>query len=49
VQKQLGELAKQERMIRANPAMTTEEKDRRLEQIDKIKIQIARQFLALPR
>jgi len=49
VQKQLGELAKQERMIRANPTMTTEEKDRRLEQIDKVKMQIARQFLALPR
>jgi hypothetical protein len=49
VQKQLGELAKQERVIKANPTMTTEEKDRRLEQLDKIKVQIARQFLALPR
>lgn len=49
VQKQLGELAKQERVIKAHPTMTTEEKDKRLEQIDKIKIQIARQYLALPR
>ena len=47
VQKQLGELAKQERMIKANPSMTTEQKDERLEQIDKIKMQIARQFLAI--
>lgn len=49
VQKQLGELAKQERIIKAHPTMSTEEKDRRLEQIDKIKVQLARQFLALPR
>lgn len=49
VQKQLGELAKQERIIKAHPTMPTEEKDKRLEQIDKIKIQLARQFLALPR
>jgi hypothetical protein len=49
VQKQLGELAKQERAIKASPTMPTEEKDRRLEQLDKMKVQIARQFLALPR
>ena len=49
VQKQLGELAKQERIIKASPTLSTEEKDRRLEQIDKIKVQLARQFLALPR
>lgn len=49
VQKQLGELAKQERFIKAHPTMTTEEKDQRLAQIDKIKIQIARQYLGLPR
>ena len=49
VQKQLGELAKQERIIKAHPTMPTEEKDRRLEQLDKIKVQLARQFLALPR
>jgi hypothetical protein len=49
VQKQLGELAKQERAIRASPTLSTEEKDKRLEQIDKVKTQLARQFLALPR
>jgi hypothetical protein len=49
VQKQLGELAKQERIIKAHPTMSTEEKDKRLEQIDKVKVQLARQFLALPR
>ncbi len=49
VQKQLGELAKQERAVRASQTLSTEEKDKRLEQLDKIKIQIARQFLALPR
>jgi hypothetical protein len=47
VQKQLGDLAKQERFVRAHPTMTTEEKDKRLEQLDRIKIQLARQFLAL--
>ena len=49
VQKQLGELAKQERIIKAHPTMPTEEKDRRLEQLDKIKVQLARQFLAVAR
>jgi hypothetical protein len=49
VQKQLGELAKQERIIKAHPTMPTEEKDRRLEQLDKLKVQLARQFLAVAR
>jgi hypothetical protein len=49
VQKELGELAKQERAIKASTKLSTEEKDRRLAQIDKIKVERARQFLALPR
>lgn len=47
VQKQLGEMAKMERQIRAAPGMTTEQKDARLAQIDKAKMAIARQFLAV--
>lgn len=46
VQKRLGELAKVERQIKAHPTMTTAEKDAKLEQIDKAKIALARQFLA---
>lgn len=46
IQKRLGDLAKMERQIRANPTLTTEQKDLRLEQIDKAKTAIARQFLA---
>jgi hypothetical protein len=46
-QKQLGELAKQERIIRNHPTMTTEQKDERLERLDKIKVQIARNLLAV--
>lgn len=46
VQKRLGELAKVERQVRAHPTMTTAEKDAKLEQIDKAKIALARQFLA---
>lgn len=47
VQKRLGELAKVERQIKAHPTMTTAEKDAKLEQIDKAKIALARQFLAV--
>ena len=47
IQKRMGELAKQERMVRNHPTMTTEEKDERLERIDKIKTQMARNFLAV--
>jgi hypothetical protein len=46
-QKQLGELAKQERIIRNHPTMTTEQKDERLERLDKIKTQIARNLLTV--
>ena len=46
IQKALGELAKQERIVRQSPSMTTEQKDAMLERIDKVKTQIARQFLA---
>jgi hypothetical protein len=46
VQKQLGELAKLERQIKAAPNLTTEQKDARLAQLDKIKTTLARQFLA---
>jgi hypothetical protein len=47
VQKRLGELAKQERIIKADPKLTTEQKDERLERLDQIKIRYARQFLAI--
>ena len=47
VQKQLGELAKQERMIRASPKLTTEQKDVMLERLDKIKTVIARGSIAV--
>jgi hypothetical protein len=47
VQKRLGELAKVERQIKANPNMTIEQKDAKLEQLDKTKVAIARQFLAV--
>ena len=46
VQKRLGELAKMERQIKANPNMTTEQKDAQLAQLDKAKMAFARQFLA---
>jgi hypothetical protein len=46
VQKQLGELAKLERQIKAAPNLTTEQKDAQLERLDKAKTAIARQFLA---
>lgn len=47
VQKRLGELAKVERQIKAHPTMTTEQKDAKLAQIDKAKVTMARQFLAV--
>jgi hypothetical protein len=46
VQKQLGELAKLERQIKSSPSLTTEQKDARLAQLDKIKTAPATQFLA---
>jgi hypothetical protein len=46
VQKQLGELAKLERQIKSSPSLTTEQKDARLAQLDKIKTATATQFLA---
>jgi hypothetical protein len=46
VQKQLGELAKLERQIKSSPSLTTEQKDARLAQLDKLKTATARQFLA---
>jgi hypothetical protein len=45
VQKALGEMAKQERMIRASPNMTTEQKDAQLEKLDKLKTNYARKFI----
>ena len=47
VQKRLGEMAKMERQIKADPRMTTEQKDAKLEQLDKAKMALARQFLAI--
>jgi hypothetical protein len=47
VQKYLGEIAKQERMVRASPDLTTEQKDARLEKLDKMKTEYARKFIAL--
>ena len=45
VQKQLGEFATQERRVVAHPTMSQEEKDKRLEQLDKAKMTYARRFL----
>jgi hypothetical protein len=47
VQKQLGELAKQERMIKASPNLTTERKDELLKRLDQIKQKIARGSMAV--
>ena len=47
VQKQLGELAKQERMIKASPTMTTERKDEVLKRLDEMKQKIARGSMAV--
>ena len=46
VQKQLGEFAAQERRVIAHPTMSQEEKDKRLEQLDKAKLSYARRFIA---
>jgi hypothetical protein len=46
VQKRLGELAKLERQIKSSPNLTTEQKDVRLAQLDKLKTATATQFLA---
>jgi hypothetical protein len=46
VQKQLGEFAAQERRVIAHPTMSQEEKDNRLEQLDKAKLSYARKFIA---
>jgi hypothetical protein len=46
VQKQLGEFAAQERRVIAHPTMSQEEKDKRLEQLDKAKLTYARRFIA---
>lgn len=46
VQQRLGAIAKMERQVRADPNMTTEQKDAKLEQLDKMKLDIARKFLA---
>jgi hypothetical protein len=42
----LGEFAAQERRVIAHPTMSQEEKDKRLEQLDKVKMTYARRFLA---
>lgn len=47
VQKQLGELAKQERMIKASPNLTTERKDEILKRLDLMKQKIARGSMAV--
>ena len=47
VQKRLGDLAAIERQIRSNPNMSAEQKDTALEQLDKAKMAVARQFLAV--
>lgn len=47
VQKQLGELAKQERIIRSAPKLSTERKDELLERLDQIKTKIARGSMAV--
>jgi len=46
VQKQLGEIAKYERMVKASPTLTTEQKDAELEKLDKLKMRLATKFLA---
>ena len=47
VQKRLGELAKMERQIKSSPTLSTEQKDLRLAQLDKMKTAMARQFLEI--
>jgi len=43
----LGELAKQERIVKADPRLTTEQKDERLARLDQQKINYARRFILL--
>jgi len=45
VYKFLGELAAQERRVRADPRLTTEQKDERLEKLDQQKVNYARKFI----
>jgi hypothetical protein len=45
----LGALAATERKIKANPAMTTAQKDERLKRLYEAKMRVANQFLALGR
>lgn len=47
VQKRLGDLAKLERQIKSSPNLTTEQKDEQLERLDKAKLAMAKQFLAV--
>ena len=47
MQKRLGDLAALERKVKAHPTMTTEQKDAQLERLDKLKVALARQFLAV--
>jgi hypothetical protein len=47
VQKALGEMAAQERLIKASATMTTEQKDAALSRLDKMKVAYARQFINL--
>ena len=47
VQQKLGAIAKMERQVRADPKMTTEQKDAKLKQLDKMKMDIATRFLAI--
>ena len=49
VQQRLGALAATERKIKANPAMTTAQKDERLKRLYEAKMRVANQFLALGR
>ena len=47
VQKTLGQMAAQERAIKSSTAMSTEQKDKALERLDKMKVAYARQFITL--
>lgn len=47
MQKRLGDLAAMERQIKANPTMTTEQKDTQLARLDKLKVALANQFLTI--
>lgn len=46
LRKEMGELFSMERAIRANPNLTTEQKDLRIEQIKKLENKLAEQFVA---